>query len=187
MADTGKLFVVSAPSGAGKTTLIKNVLTRFENLSYSVSHTTRAPRGNEQEGLDYFFINIDEFKKKIAQNLWLEWAKVHDNFYGTSKGNIQNSLEKGWSIILDIDVQGAEQIMALDLDLVSIFIMPPSFEVLSQRLEKRGTDLKEVIARRLDNAKYEITRKVLFQYVVINDKLDRAIEELCSIFKKEMA
>ena len=187
MTSTGILFVVSAPSGAGKTTLVNKVLSRFKNLSYSVSHTTRSPRKNEQDGLDYFFISSDEFEKKITQKHWLEWAKVHDNFYGTSKSFIKNSLEKGQSLLLDIDVQGARQIMALGLDIVSIFIMPPSFEILSQRLENRGTDTKEVIAKRLENAKSEIARKDLFQYAVVNDNLDKATEELCLIFKKEMA
>ncbi|MDA3790971.1 MAG: guanylate kinase [Desulfobacula sp.] len=187
MPGTGKLFVISAPSGTGKTTLIRKVLTRFKNLSYSISHTTRAPRKNEQNGLDYFFINIDEFEQKITLEHWLEWAKVHDNFYGTSKEFVKACLEKGQSLILDIDVQGARQIMALGMDIVSIFIMPPSFEILSQRLENRGTDLKEVIAKRLDNAKSEIDQKDLFQYVVVNDNLDKATEELCLIFKKEMA
>jgi len=187
MPGKGKLFVISAPSGAGKTTLIRKVLTRFKNLAYSISHTTRSPRKNEQNGLDYFFISIDEFEQKITLDHWLEWAKVHDNYYGTSKSFIKTSLEKGRNLLLDIDVQGAGQIMALDLDLVSIFIMPPCFEILSQRLEKRGTDVKEVIVRRLENAKSEIARKDLFQYVVVNDKLDKAKEELCLIFKKEMA
>ncbi len=187
MASAGKLFIVSAPSGAGKTTLISKVLNRFENLSYSVSHTTRSPRKNEQEGSDYYFISTDDFERKIARELWLEWAKVHDNFYGTSKETVKNSLEKGQSIILDIDVQGAKQIMALGLDMVSIFIMPPSFEVLSQRLKTRGTDTIEVIANRLDNAKSEIAQKEMYQYVVVNDNLETAAEELYSIFKKEMA
>ena len=186
MTGTGKLFVVSAPSGSGKTTLVNKVLSRFNNLSYSVAHTTRSPRKNEQDGLDYFFISSDDFKKKITQKYWLEWAKVHDNFYGTSKEFVKKSLEKGQSLILDIDVQGAEQIMTLDLDIVSIFIMPPSFEVLSQRLKIRGTDTKKVIARRLDNAKSEIAKKNLYQYVVVNDDLDVATQELCLIFKKEM-
>ena len=187
MTSTGILFVVSAPSGAGKTTLVNKVLSRFKNLFYSVSHTTRSPRKNEQDGLDYFFISLDDFEKKITRKHWLEWAKVHDNFYGTSKAFVKNSLEMGQSLILDIDVQGAEQIMALDLDIVSIFIMPPSFEVLSQRLKTRGTDTKKVIAKRLDNAKSEITKKNLYQYVIVNDDLDIATQELCSIFKKEMA
>lgn len=187
MKGTGTLFVISAPSGAGKTTLIRKVLNQFENLSYSVSHTTRAPRPNEQEGSDYFFISTDAFEQKIVQDQWLEWAKVHDNYYGTSKSVIQNSLEKGQSLLLDIDVQGAKKIMDLDLDLVSIFIMPPSFETLRQRLENRGTDSQEVIERRLENAISEMAQKDLYQYCIVNDDLDQAAQELCSIFKQEMA
>jgi len=187
MPGKGKLFVISAPSGAGKTTLIKKILSRFKNLSYSVSHTTRAPRKNEKNGLDYFFISQDAFEQKISTDHWLEWAKVHDNYYGTSKQFIKTSLEKGQNLLLDVDVQGAEQVMALGLDLVSIFIMPPSFEVLSQRLENRGTESKEVIARRLANAKSEIALKDRFQYVIVNDNLSQAVQELYLIFKKEMA
>ena len=187
MSGIGKLFVISAPSGAGKTTLIKQVLNRFKSLSYSVSHTTRSPRKDEQEGVDYFFITPVEFEQKITLDHWLEWAKVHDNYYGTSKGIIRTCLEKGQSLLLDIDVQGAGQIMRSNPDLVSIFIMPPSFEILSQRLEKRGTDSRQVIAQRLENAKSEIAQKGLYQYVVVNDDLDKAIEELRSIFEKEMA
>ena len=187
MSGIGKLFVLSAPSGAGKTTLVRKVLSRFKNLSYSISHTTRSPRKNEQEGVDYFFITPVEFEQKIILDHWLEWAKVHDNYYGTSKEFVRSCLEKGQSLLLDIDVQGAGQIMTSDMDLVSIFIMPPSFEILSQRLESRGTDSRQVIARRLENAKSEIARKDLYQYVIVNDDLDEAIEALCSIFKKEMA
>jgi guanylate kinase len=186
MKETGRLFVISAPSGAGKTTLIKKVLSRIKTISYSVSHTTRNPRENEQEGLDYFFISPGEFEQKISLGRWLEWAKVHDNYYGTSRDFVQKTLERGRSLILDIDVQGARQIMASNLDLVSIFILPPSFEILSQRLEKRGTDTKEVIAKRLENAKREMAQKNLYQYKIVNDDLDIAIEELYSIFKREM-
>ncbi|MBU1341888.1 MAG: guanylate kinase [Proteobacteria bacterium] len=186
MTGKGKLFVISAPSGAGKTTLVRKVLGRFETLSYSVSHTTRNPRGSEQDGLDYFFISPEEFEQKIAQDHWLEWAKVHDNYYGTSKEFVRNCLEKGQSLILDIDVQGAKQMMVSDLKPVTIFILPPSFEILSQRLENRGTDSKQVIARRLENAKQEMDQKDKYQYVVVNDDLDQATEALCLIFKKEM-
>ncbi len=185
MTDMGKLFVISAPSGAGKTTLVGRVLSRFKSLSYSVSHTTRNPRKNEQDGVDYFFISLAEFEQKISLDLWLEWAKVHGNYYGTSKKFVRNCLGKGRSLLLDIDIQGARQIMDSDLDLISIFILPPSFEVLSQRLENRGTDSREVIARRLKNAKLEMIQKDLYQYVVVNDDLDEAVKELCSIFDKE--
>ena len=187
MTGMGKLFLISAPSGAGKTTLVRKVLNRFKSLFYSVSHTTRSPRKNEQDSVDYFFISLEEFERKISQDHWLEWAKVHDNYYGTSKKFVRNCLGKGWDLLLDIDIQGARQIMDSDLDLVSIFIMPPSFEILFQRLENRGTDSREVIARRLENAKLEMTQKDMYQYVVVNDDLDEAIEELCSIFEKELA
>ena len=186
MAGKGKLFVVSAPSGAGKTTLIRQVLKRFKTLSYSVSHTTRPPRGNEKEGLDYFFISPAEFEEKISKGDWLEWARVHDNYYGTSRSFVEDCLQQGKSLLLDIDVQGAVQIMASGLNPISVFILPPSFEALSQRLLNRGTDSKEVIEKRLINAKAEMAQKDRYQYVVVNDDLDTALKDLCSIFKKEM-
>ena len=186
MVNRGKLYVVSAPSGAGKTTLIKEVLHRFKTLSYSVSHTTRAPRNNEQHGIDYYFITQEEFKEKINQNYWLEWAVVHGNYYGTSKDFIKTSLDQGKSLILDIDVQGTCEIIKSGLEMVMIFIMPPSIEILSQRLENRGSDSKKVIDKRIKNAKLEIAKKNMYQYVVINDDLDKAREELCLIFKEEM-
>jgi len=186
MAGKGKLFVVSAPSGAGKTTLIRQVLKQFGTLSYSVSHTTRAPRGNEVNGRDYFFISVAEFEEKIDKDFWLEWAKVHDNYYGTSRSFVEDRLQKGESLLLDIDVQGAEQIMASGLNPVSIFIMAPSFDVLSRRLKNRGTDSEQVIEKRLENAKAETALKDRYQYGVVNDDLDTALKELCSIFKKEM-
>ncbi len=186
MAVKGNLFLVSAPSGAGKTTLIKFVLERFKTLNYSISHTTRDPRGNEQNGNDYFFISSDEFRDKIDQNHWLEWAKVHDNYYGTSKTIVQQSLEKGDNILLDIDVQGAKQIMASNDDVISIFIMPPSFEELTQRLENRGTDTDVVIKKRLENARMEMAQKELYQHIIINDDLDTAVKELCVIFDERI-
>jgi len=187
MGEQGQLYVVSAPSGAGKTTLIKNVLNRFKDLSYSVSHTTREPRENEQHGMDYFFITKKEFEEMIEQDLLLEWAEVHENYYGTSKDFITANLVKGKSMILDIDIQGARQIMKSDMDMVTIFIMPPSIEVLSQRLKNRGTDSQKVIDTRIKNAKTEISQKGLYQYVVTNDDLDHARKELCMIFEQEMA
>ncbi len=186
MTDKGKLFIISAPSGAGKTTLIKIVLGLFKELSYSVSHTTRLPRKDELHGLDYYFISQEEFEKKIQQKNWLEWAKVHGNYYGTSKNFVKQNLDKGKNLILDIDVQGALKIMQSGLNMVTIFIMPPSIEVLSQRLGKRGTDSQKIIATRLKNAKKEIAKKDMYQYVVVNDDFEKAKEELCKIFKDEM-
>ena len=186
MVNKGKLYVVSAPSGAGKTTLIKEVLSRFKTLAYSVSHTTRAPRKKEQQDIDYYFITQEEFQEKIDQNYWLEWAEVHGNYYGTSKNFIKTSLDQGKSLILDIDVQGTCEIIKSGLEMVTIFIMPPSIEILSQRLENRGSDSKKVIDKRIENAKIEIAKKNMYQYVVINDDLDKVREELCLIFKEEM-
>ena len=182
----GRLFVVSAPSGAGKTTLIGHVLNRFRQLSYSISHTTRQPREKEIDGQDYFFISKDAFKEKIASNQMLEWAKVHDNYYGTSKQFVEATLKKGGSLLLDIDVQGAAQILSSDFDPVTIFIMPPSFDALEKRLRQRGTDSKKVIATRLANARTEMKSKDKYQYILVNDDLDEAIENLASIFQNEM-
>lgn len=184
MTSKGRLFLISSPSGAGKTTLIKFVLERFETLNYSISYTTRNPRENEQDGKDYFFISTGEFKTMIDQDHWLEWAKVHDNYYGTSKITVQRCLEKGENVLLEIDVQGARQIMASNDDVISIFIMPPSFEELKKRLVKRGTDKDGVIQKRLENAEIEMSQKKLYQHIIVNNDLDTAIEELCAVFNE---
>ena len=139
----GHIFVVSAPSGAGKTTLCRKILNKYKFLSYSISHTTRPPRKNEQEGLDYYFVSKKDFKEKIDQDNWLEWAKVHDNYYGTSKDFVTKHLDKGKSLLLDIDVQGARQIMKSGLNMVTIFIMPPSIEALSNALKRGELILKK--------------------------------------------
>ncbi len=186
MAEKGKLYLISAPSGAGKTTLIKIILDSFKNLSYSVSYTTRAPRKNEQHGIDYYFISKEEFEENIQQDTLLEWAKVHENYYGTSKDFVAKNLDRGKNLLLDLDVHGVRQIMKSGFNMVTIFIIPPSIEVLSHRLKKRGTDSQEVIEIRLKNAKTEIAQKNLYRYVVINDDLEQAKEELFKIFKDEM-
>jgi guanylate kinase len=186
MEENGRLFVISAPSGAGKTTLIKQVMARFPGLSYSVSHTTRPPRPGEIHGKDYFFVSREVFRQMIDAQAWLEWAQVHANFYGTSRTFVQEQLAAGRNLLLDIDVQGAKQIMDSGLDPVTVFILPPSLDVLRERLESRGTDSPETIALRLENAKKEITLKHLYQYVVVNDDLNRAAGQLCAIFEKEM-
>jgi guanylate kinase len=182
----GRLFIISAPSGAGKTTLGKAILKRFPEMLYSISHTTRPPRTDEENGVDYFFISKDEFKKNIKDGKWLEWAKVHDNYYGTSLEFIDRNLSEGRNILLDIDVSGARQVLSHLPHSVAIFILPPSFETLRERLESRGTESPETIAKRLKNAEVEIAQKHLYQHHVINDSLNEAIERLSLIIKSHM-
>ncbi len=186
MGIRGRLFIVSAPSGAGKTTLITRVLARFDQLSYSVSHTTRAPRGGEIHGKDYFFITTAEFQKLIDTGQMLEWARVHDNFYGTSRSFVEDRLNAGKSILLDIDVQGGRQIMGTDLKPVSVFILPPSLDVLEKRLRARGTDRPDVIQTRLANAGAEMAQHPFYDHVVVNDELAPALEELCCIVRSTL-
>jgi guanylate kinase len=186
MKKNGQLFVISAPSGAGKTTLIQQVMTRFPQVSYSVSHTTRPPRPGEIDGKDYFFVTEQTFTRMIQAGEWLEWAQVHSHYYGTSRAFVEKQLAAGNSLLLDIDVQGARQIMDAGLDPVTIFILPPSIEVLRQRLETRGTDSAETIALRLENAKKEIALTHLYQYVVKNDDLTTAADQLCAIFDQKI-
>lgn len=187
MEEKGRLFVISAPSGAGKTTLIREVLKRFDGLGYSVSHTTRSPRKGETQGKDYFFTDTDQFKAMIDTGVMLEWARVHGNYYGTSRAFVEDQLGAGKSLLLDIDVQGGRQIMESGLDPVSIFIMPPDLEVLEQRLVKRATDTAEVIQERLNNAKQEIAQKRFYDHIIVNDILETAVEALYEIFSGKIS
>lgn len=180
----GHIFIISAPSGAGKTTLSRAVLDRFHDMLYSVSLTTRKPRSGEQDGVDYHFISRVNFQKGIDSDKWAEWAEVHGNFYGTSAEFIDKGLASGHDILLDIDVQGTIQILKQYPDCITIFIMPPSLDALRGRLESRGTDSKEVIAKRLENAEKEMANKNLYQYIIVNDRLSVAIERLISIIGK---
>ncbi|GAB6142800.1 guanylate kinase [Desulfocicer niacini] len=175
------LFVVSAPSGAGKTTLCTRMLEMFPKLSYSISHTTRAPRGNERDGVDYFFITPHVFKERIEQDAWAEWAQVHGNYYGTSRAFIARQLEQGNPLLLDIDVQGARQIRKAYPGAISIFIKAPSVDVLEARLRNRGTDTDAVIAHRLENALVEMADIPLFDHVIVNDDVDTAAREMADI------
>lgn len=177
----GKLFIVSAPSGAGKTTLCRAVRERIPNLAYSISYTTRLPRDGETHGVDYYFISRLEFEEGIKKDKWLEWALVHDHFYGTSKDQIERHLARGNDILLDIDVNGAAQILAKHPESITIFIMPPSLDLLRKRLESRGTDTPETIARRLDNAVHELARKDLYRHIIVNDVLPEAVEQMIAI------
>jgi len=183
----GTLFIVSSPSGGGKGTLIRQVLAVVPNLSYSVSYTTRAPRLGEVDGREYFFVTRDIFDEMVAAGEFLEWACVHGNFYGTAKNQIAEETAAGEDIILEVDVQGAASVRQLLMDSVSIFILPPSLDVLRQRLLARGTDTPDQLAVRLCNAPNELRQYSAFDYVIINDEIDRAAGQLASIIYAERA
>jgi guanylate kinase len=183
----GTLFVVSSPSGGGKGTIIRNVLAVIENLSYSVSYTTRAPRLGEVDGREYFFVSRDIFDEMIAAGEFLEWACVHGNLYGTAKRQVAEETGAGLDIIVEVDVQGAASVRQLLMDSVSIFILPPSAEVLRQRLLARGTDSPEELEVRLRNAPEELKQYSAFDYVIINDEIEKAVHQLASIIYAERA
>ncbi|HIQ37015.1 MAG TPA: guanylate kinase [Desulfocapsa sulfexigens] len=182
----GQLFILSAPSGTGKTTILKRVMANVTNLGFSISHTTRAPRKGEQNGVDYHFVTVAEFQTMRENNLFLEWAEVHGNFYGTSRPAVLELLESGQDIILDIDVQGAA-IIATDATVhgVSVFVAPPSLSELEKRLRGRGTDTNETIELRLNNAAKEMDATESYDYLVINDDLEEAVSTLQSVIIAE--
>ncbi|MBU0961372.1 MAG: guanylate kinase [Proteobacteria bacterium] len=186
MAVKGQLFILSAPSGAGKTTLLKKVMARVPGLAFSVSHTTRSPRSGEKNGVDYHFVSVQEFQAMRDQGLFLEWAEVHGNFYGTSRPAVMKQLEQGQDIILDIDVQGAA-IIAKDKTVaaVSVFIAPPTLLELERRLRGRGTDSQETIELRLKNAAWEMAAAPAYDYLVINDSLEEAASTLQAVIIAE--
>jgi guanylate kinase len=183
----GILFVVSSPSGGGKGTLIQRVLSKVPSLSYSVSFTTRAPRNGELDGREYFFVASEKFEEMVTAGEFLEWARVHGKLYGTLRQQVAREISEGRDIILEVDVQGAASVRALMADSVSIFILPPSFEVLRQRLQARGTDSPEELDLRLRNAPTELQDYSAFQYVIINDDVDRAANEMTAIVQAERA
>jgi len=180
----GRLFIISAPSGGGKTTLSKAVVSRFNDIIYSVSYTTRSPRSSEQNGVDYYFIQRKDFEKRIESGHWAEWAEVHGNYYGTSAEFLDKGLDSGHDMLFDIDVQGTLQILGRYPDSVSIFIMPPSLETLRKRLEMRRTESRAAIKRRLLNAEKEMAQKGLYRHVIVNDQLSVSIEKLVAIIEK---
>lgn len=181
MNANGRLFILSAPSGAGKTTLCRALMKHFNDMLYSVSNTTRAPRKGETDGIDYHFISREDFTAGIKEGKWAEWAEVHGNYYGTSADFLDMELAAGKNIILDIDVEGTMQIIKRYPDSVTIFIMPPTREILRKRIESRGSDSREVIEKRLKNAELEMARRDLYRHVIVNDSLDEAIAELVGI------
>jgi len=179
------VFIISAPSGSGKSTLVSRLLNELESLTFSVSYTTRKPRGNEIDGQAYHFIDRDEFERRLAQDEFLEYAEVFGNYYGTHSDALSIAQGKGKDLVLDIDVQGAAQLKKRIPDAVSIFVLPPSREVLEQRLRARSQDKEEVIRRRLADAALEIRNYNLYDYVLVNSDLDLAAETLKAIVRAE--
>ncbi len=177
----GNLYMISAPSGAGKTSLIKKLLPTLDKVMVSVSHTTRSQRPGEIEGIDYFFASVDKFQDMITQSDFLEYAQVFDNFYGTAQSSVENSLNKGIDVILEIDWQGAQQIRHLLPNTITIFILPPSTNTLRQRLQERGQDNKATIERRMHDAAKEMSHYAEYDYLIVNDDFNTALTELKSI------
>lgn len=185
MNNIGKLFVVSAPSGAGKTSLCNELLKHYSNLTYSISYTTRKARLDEVEGKDYFFVSEEKFLEMIKNDEFIEWAKVHGNYYGTPKKFVEDSLSSGINILLDIDPQGARQLRErLDFG-IYIFIVAPSLKELEERLRKRRTEDEEKIRLRLENAKKEIQFYKNYDYIIVNKVFSKAYKELESIYIAE--
>ena len=177
----GNIFVVSAPSGAGKSSLVKALLELDSHVRPSVSHTTRAPRGQEKHGREYYFVSPQEFDAMVQAQAFVEWANVHGNRYGTSKKAIEERVAQGGDVVLEIDFQGAMQIRQAFAQAVLIFILPPSWEELRARLERRGEDAPEIIEMRLKNAAQEMAQAHKFDYVIINELFERALFDLKTI------
>jgi len=181
--NNNKVIIVSAPSGAGKTTLVKHLLESFPQLEFSISATSRKPRQNEKDGIDYYFISVDEFKKKINNNEFIEWEEVYPNcYYGTLKSEIHRIWEKNKVVLFDVDVKGGINLKKIfKNNAISIFIAPPDLKTLEKRLINRGTETNESIKTRLEKASYEMNFKDKFDYIIINDNLDTAKQEIYSI------
>lgn len=182
---TGLIIIVSAPSGAGKTSICDALIKQDKNIVYSVSTTTRQPRTGEKNGKEYFFVDDKTFKSMVNKNMFAEWAEVHGHFYGTSKKTIEDTIKKGKDVLLDIDVQGALKIKKQYKDALMIFITAPTLKVLKERLIKRNKDSSAVIKTRLNNAKKELTYLPKYDYLILNDKLDKSIENVKSVINAE--
>ena len=179
----GTLYIVSAPSGAGKTSLVKALIQLQQGIEVSISFTTRAPRATEVDGRDYHFVSVAEFERMAAKGDFLETAKIYENWYGTSKQSIQKQLETS-DVVLEIDWQGARQVSsAFNHNVVSIFVLPPSLEILAQRLRGRGQDAEDVIQRRLGVAKEEIEHAAEYQFIIVNDDFEKASQDLAAIVR----
>ena len=182
---SGSLFIVSAPSGAGKTTLVSGLVAADQFIRKSVSYTTRPARSGEENGRDYHFVAVEEFERMRERGEFLETARVHDNLYGTSRRTVEKECAGGFDVVLEIDWQGAAQIRRLKPDSVAVFVLPPSIEALEKRLRGRAQDSADVIARRVAAARGEISHVDEFDYVIINDEFNRAAQDLISIIRAE--
>lgn len=183
MANQGTLFVVSAPSGAGKHTILEQALARDDRLQYSISVTTREPRANEEDGVDYHFLDTTEFLRRVDAGEFVEWAKVHGNYYGTLRSELERMAATGKDIVAQLDVQGMHNLKVAGVDLVSVFIAAPSLDELEQRLRVRGADSDNEIALRLINARQEMKAKDTYDHVIVNDVLEEAVEEFETIIR----
>lgn len=179
----GKIFVFSAPSGAGKTTILKQVIKDYPNIVFSVSATTRNKRNNEIDGSEYFFLTEEEFKRRIENDEFIEWEKFYDYYYGTLKSFVNESIKKGKSVLLEVDVKGALNIKKIYPDSILVFIEPPSFEELESRLKNRKTETEEDLKKRIERAKMELSLKDKFDYFVVNNQLDTAISKVKKIIE----
>ena len=179
----GKLILISGPSASGKTTLRNKLLNEFDNIKFSVSYTTRSVRKGEINGKDYFFVSKAEFEKMIENDEFIEWANVYGNYYGTSRSYVNKLLSKGINVLLELDVQGGENVLKIYSNLCSIFVLPPSIEILKQRLQKRGTESEESFKKRFIHAKKEIEKKYKYRNWIVNDDIDEAYKILKSIIQ----
>ncbi len=179
----GNLFIVAAPSGAGKTTLVRHLLESDKQIGVSISHTTRRPRPGEENGREYHFVDVPSFLERIGQGEFLEWAEVHGNYYGTSKRWIEDEMLAERDVLLEIDWQGAQQVRKVFPQAIGIFVLPPSMAILHERLSGRGTDSEDVIARRIAAARDEMRHVDEFDYVIINDTLQQAVGDLQAIVR----
>jgi guanylate kinase len=179
---SGQLYIISAPSGAGKSSLLNALMTQLPRVKLSISTTTRDPRPGEVDGEHYHFISVPDFEQQVQAQAFYEYAQVFDNYYGTSKPWVQSQLEQGYDVILEIDWQGAQQ-MRKQLDAVlTVFILPPSVEALQQRLQQRGQDSDDVIAKRMNEARSEMSHYNEYDYVIINDQFEQAVDEIKAVF-----
>ena len=181
----GLLIIISGASGTGKGTVCKKLLAENQNIFYSISATTRKPRAGETDGVEYFFVTVEEFKNWIAEDKFLEYAEVYGNFYGTPIHKVEERLNRGEDVLLEIDIQGALNVMKKRPDGVYIFLLPPSLEELKNRIKGRGTETPESLARRLESAKSEIATGKKYQYAVVNDKIENAVEKIQAILAAE--